>query len=203
MEVKMIKTGLLQENTYVISKEEFCVVIDPGSDVDKINDYLNSKNLKVKAILLTHGHYDHIGAAKDLSLIGNCKIYASIKEKEMLENPKLNGSWKYAKSPISLDNVTYFDEEVILEIGEFKIEVIFLPGHSPGSVGYVIGDSIFTGDTLFKGTYGRTDLPGGSKSDMKHSLEYLLSFEEYYKVYPGHGDVTTIDKERDHYKVCK
>ena len=78
MEIKMIKTGMLEENTYVISKDRFCLVIDPGADINKINDYLNSRELKTKAILLTHGHYDHIGAAKELALIEKCNIYASL-----------------------------------------------------------------------------------------------------------------------------
>ena len=201
MVIKMIKTGLLQENTYVISKEEFCVVIDPGSDVDKINDYLNSKNLKVKAILLTHGHYDHIGAAKELSLIENCKIYASINEKEILEDASKNGSLRYNKKVIVLDNVTYFDEEVILDFDNFLVEVVFVPGHTPGGVAYIIGEGVFTGDTLFKGTYGRVDLYGGSKKDMKKSLEYLFTLNSSLTVFPGHGDITTIGEEKSNYNL--
>jgi len=201
MEIKMIKTGFLQENTYVISKNNFCLVIDPGADLSKINDYLNSKNLKTKAILLTHGHYDHIGVAKELALIEKCHIYASLYEKEIIEDPNKNGSLKYMKKEISLDNVVYFDEEVILEIGEFKAEVIFVPGHSPGGVAYIIGDAVFTGDTLFKGTIGRVDLYGGNKKDMKKSLEYLFTLDNSYKVFPGHGDITTIGEERGNYKL--
>jgi len=201
MEIKMIKTGLLQENTYVISKGDFCLVIDPGADLSKINEYLNSKNLKTKAILLTHGHYDHIGVAKELALIEKCNIYASLYEKELLEDPSKNGSVKFNKKPISLDCVVYFSEEVVLEIGDFKAEVIFLPGHTPGGVGYIIGDGVFTGDTLFKGTCGRVDLYGGNKKDMKKSLQYLFTLDNSYKVFPGHGDITTIGEERKNYKL--
>lgn len=201
MEIKMIKTGLLQENAYVISKDEFCLIIDPGADISKINEYLNSKNLKTKAILLTHGHYDHIGAAKELSLIENCKIYASLYEKEIIEDSSKNGSLKYSRKDITLDDVVYFDEEVILEIGDFVIDVVFLPGHSPGSVGYVIGDAIFTGDTLFKNAVGRTDLYGGSKNDLKKSLAYLFTLDNSYRVFPGHGDVTTLEEERINYRL--
>lgn len=201
MEIKMIKTGLLQENTYVVSKGKFCLVIDPGSDLNKINEYLSSKSLKTKAILLTHGHYDHIGVAKELSLIEKCNIYACSFEREIIEDPEKNGSLKYGRKRIVLDNVIYFGEEIILEIGEFKVDVIFIPGHSPGGVGYIIGDAIFTGDTLFKGTYGRTDLFGGSKKDLKKSLEYLFTLDSSFKVFPGHGDVTTIGEERENYKL--
>lgn len=201
MEIKMIKTGLLQENTYVVSKGSFCIVIDPGADLNKINTYLNSRNLKTKAILLTHGHYDHIGAAKELSLIEKCNIYASLYEKEIIEDADKNGSLKFSKKEIKLDKVFYFEEEVVLEIGEFDIEVIFLPGHTPGGVGYIIGDAVFTGDTLFKGACGRTDLYGGDKKNLKKSLEYLFTLDNSFKVFPGHGETTTIGEERSNYKL--
>ena len=201
MDIKMIKTGLLHENTYVVSKNGFCLVIDPGADLNKINEYLNSKNLKTKAILLTHGHYDHIGVAKELSLIENCNIYASLYDKEIIEDAEKNGSLKFNKKEITLDNAVYFSEEVILKIGEFEVEVIFLPGHTPGSVGYIIGDAIFTGDTLFKGTCGRVDLYGGDKVSMKKSLKYLFTLDNLFKVFPGHGEATTLGEEKNNYKL--
>lgn len=201
MEIKMIKTGLLEENTYVLSNGKECLVIDPGSEVNKINEYLNSKNLKTRAILLTHGHYDHFGAAKDLSLLENCKIYASLYDKELYEDASKNGSSRFLKKDLVLDNITYFDEEVILEIGDFRVEVIFLPGHTPGGVGYIVGNAVFSGDTLFKGTYGRVDLYGGNKNDMKKSLEYLFTLDSSMQVFPGHGDVTTLKEERGNYRL--
>ena len=197
----MIKTGMLQENTYVISKGNVCLVVDPGSDLNKINEYLNSKNLKTKAIFLTHGHYDHIGAAKELALLENCKIFASIHDKELYEDASKNGSLRYSKKEIIVDNITYFEEEVILDLDDFVIEVIFSPGHTPGGVSYIIGDAVFTGDTLFKGTYGRVDLYGGNKKDMKKSLEYLFTLDSSLKVFPGHGDVTTIGEEKANYRL--
>jgi len=197
----MIKTGMLQENTYVISKGNLCLVVDPGSELNKINEYLNSKNLKTKAIFLTHGHYDHIGAAKELALLENCKIYASIYDKELYEDASKNGSLKYGKKEIVVDNITYFEEEIILDLDDFVIEVIFSPGHTPGGVSYIIGDAVFTGDTLFKGTYGRVDLYGGNKKDMKKSLEYLFTLDPSLKVFPGHGDVTTIGEEKANYRL--
>lgn len=201
MEIKMIKTGELEENTYIISKNSFCLVIDPGSDLNKINEYLNSKNLKTKAILLTHGHFDHIGAAKELALIEKCNIYASLYEREIIEDSDKNGSRKFLKKDITLDSIVYFSEEVVLEIGEFSAEVMFLPGHTPGSVAYILGDGIFTGDTLFKGGYGRVDLYGGSKDNMKKSLKYMFTLDDSYKVFPGHGDITTIGEERGRYRL--
>jgi glyoxylase-like metal-dependent hydrolase (beta-lactamase superfamily II) len=151
--------------------------------------------------LLTHGHYDHIGAAKELSLLENCKIYASLFDKELFENGDKNGSIRFGKKEIIVDNITYFDEEVILELGDFMVEVMFLPGHTPGGVAYIIGEAVFTGDTLFKGTYGRVDLYGGNKKDMKKSLEYLLTLDGSMKVFPGHGDVTTIEEERNNFRL--
>lgn len=201
MEIKMIKTGMLETNTYVVVKDNYCLVIDPGDDLHKINNYLNSKNLKVSAILLTHGHCDHIGVAKELALIEKCNIYASLYEKEIIEDETKNGSLLYFRKNITIDNVIYFDEEVVLEIADFKVEVVFLPGHTPGGVGYIIGDAIFTGDTLFKGTYGRIDLYGGNKNDMKKSLSYLFTLDSSFKVFPGHGEVTTIGEEKVRYRL--
>ena len=200
MDIKMIKTGPLQENTYIISNGNFCLVVDPGSEINKINEYLNLKGLKTRAILLTHGHYDHIGAAKELALLENCKIYASIYDKELYENASKNGSLRYSRKEIVVDNITYFDEEVILDFESFVVEVVFLPGHTPGGVGYIIGEAIFTGDTLFKGTYGRVDLYGGNKNDMKKSLEYLFTLSPTLQVFPGHGDATTIGEEKAIYR---
>lgn len=201
MEIKMIKTGCLFTNTYIVSNGSTCLVIDPGDELSKINEYLNSKNLKVRAILLTHGHYDHFGVAKELALIEHCHIYASLYDKELFEDSSKNGSRKFSKNDLILDNITYFDEEVILELGEFVVEVVFLPGHTPGSVAYIVGEALFSGDTLFKGTYGRVDLYGGNKNDMKKSLEYLFSLDSSLKVFPGHGDVTTLEVEKMNYKV--
>ena len=201
MDIKMIKTGQLQTNTYIVSNGSTCLVIDPGSDLNKINDYLNSKNLKTRAILLTHAHFDHIGVAKELSLLENCHIYASLYDKELFEDSSKNGSLKYSHKEICVANISYFEEEVVLDLNEFIVEVIFLPGHTPGSVGYIIGEAIFTGDTLFKGTYGRVDLYGGNKKDMKKSLEYLFTLNSSIRVFPGHGDVTSIGEEKSNYKL--
>jgi len=180
----MIKTGMLQENTYVISKGNLCLVVDPGSELNKINEYLNSKNLKTKAIFLTHGHYDHIGAAKELALLENCKIYASIYDKELYEDASKNGSLKYGKKEIVVDNITYFEEEIILDLDDFVIEVIFSPGHTPGGVSYIIGDAVFTGDTLFNLCIG--GLFEGTIAEMFNTLQKIKNLPDDTLFYPGH-----------------
>ena len=134
-------------------------------------------------------------------MLENCNIYASLYDKELYEDASKNGSSKFLKKDLVLDNITYFDEEVILEIGDFRVEVIFLPGHTPGGVGYIVGNAVFSGDTLFKGTYGRVDLYGGNKQDMKKSLAYLFTLDSSYRVFPGHGEITTIGEEKDNYKL--
>lgn len=201
MEVKVIKSGFLQTNTYIVSKENNCVIIDPSFAGDKINDYVNEKKYKVLAILLTHGHYDHISATNELAKRYKCKVYVSSNDIQLLIDPILNGSRRYTKSDISVDKIylSSFDKEIILKLDNFMIDVLFTPGHTKGSCCYLIGNELFSGDTLFKDAIGRVDLPTGSAFDMDKSLKYIFSLKNDIVVFPGHGDETTILKERKRY----
>lgn len=201
MEVKVIKSGPIETNTYIVSKDNKTLIIDPAYAYDKIVKYVENNNLKVLAILLTHGHFDHIESCNKLAELYDCKIYINKKEVDIVTDPILNGSRKNAKTDYSVDKkyLATFDKEVILKLDNFMVDVMFTPGHSIGSCCYLIGKELFSGDTLFKDGIGRVDLATGSAKDMDKSLKYIFTLKNDVVVFPGHGDDTTILKERKRY----
>ncbi len=201
MEVKVIKSGLLQTNTYIVSKENNCIIIDPAFAYDQIVKYINENGYHVLAILLTHGHFDHIEACNDLARLYNCRVYIGKDDVEIVVNPNLNGAKRYAKKEIMVEKqfLKAFDHEIILKLDNFMIDVLFTPGHSKGGCCYLIDNELFTGDTLFKNDVGRVDLYGGDKKEMENSLKYLLTLDSEIVVFPGHGNETTIERERNRY----
>ena len=201
MEVKVIKSGLLQTNSYVVSIDNNCVIIDPAFAYQDIVDYIQAKNVKVLAILLTHGHFDHIDATDSLAKLYQCHVYIGKDDVELVLDSNLNGSKKYLRRDMTLNSkyITAFDKEIILKLDNFMIDVMFTPGHSKGSCCYLIGNQLFSGDTLFRNGIGRVDLPGGDEIAMDSSLRYIFTLNNDVMVFPGHGDETTISKERNRY----
>ena len=201
MEVIVIKSGLLQTNTYIVSKESNCIIIDPAFGYNQIIKYVEEKKFKVLGILLTHGHFDHIEACNDLANKYNCKVYISINDLSLLLDPVLNGSKRYLKRELSVDkkHITAIDKEIILKLDNFMIDVMFTPGHSKGSCCFLIDEKLFSGDTLFKDGIGRVDLPTGNLKEMDKSLRYIFTLNNDVIVFPGHGDETSILKERNRY----
>ena len=130
-----------------------------------------------------------------------CKVYISRNDLELVLDPVLNGSKRYSKQEIRVNKeyLTLFDKEIILKLDNFMIDVLFTPGHTKGSCCYLIGNELFSGDTLFKDGIGRVDLPTGDKYDMDKSLKYIFSLKNDVVVFPGHGEETTILKERNRY----
>ncbi len=197
MKIKTLVVGLFRTNTYILVKDNECIIIDPADDHNKINNYLKENNLSLKAILLTHGHFDHFGSAESLASEYNVNVYISIKDKELLSDPAKNGSDKYSRRLITLDkNVKFITKEGLLEISNFKIDVLFTPGHTKGGVCYLIDNNLFSGDTLFKNGVGRVDFYGGAATELNKSIKRLLSLDENLKVYPGHGEATSIKEEK-------
>lgn len=164
MNIKTVVVGMLGTNCYIIENNNECLIIDPGDEFEKI---INNINKKVVGILLTHRHFDHIGALKDIK---------------------------------SHYNVMVYDKNTIMEgnnkIGSFLFEVIYNPGHTMDSISFIFNDNIFVGDFIFKGCIGRCDL-GGDFNLMKQSIINILKFNKNYKIYPGHGDITNLNDERD------
>ena len=174
------------------------LIIDPGASAKQLAEKVKEQGLKPAGILLTHGHFDHAGAAAELAQLLDIKIYAHEAEQETLETPGLNLSGWEAKSETYHADV-YVKDEQELELAGFKVRVLFTPGHTVGGCCYYFTEqgAIFSGDTLFEGSIGRTDFPKGSASQLIRAInEKLMIMPDETAVYPGHGEMTSIGMER-------
>ncbi len=198
MDIIKLTVGEMEENCYIITGPgDTAIVIDPGAAAELIAGELDGRKLSLRKILLTHGHFDHIGAAQWLREHYYAPVYVGGEDEEMLSDRKKSGAdmLPYAPfHPVEAD-ARLKDGDVICE-GSMKIKVISTPGHSKGSVCYMVEDCIFTGDTLFKGSVGRTDLYGGDPKTLAESLKKLTDLQEEYRLFCGHGEDTTLSEEK-------
>lgn len=196
MKVKTLSVGTIQANCYIVYDENTkeTVVIDPGDESDLILKVIAHENLDIKYILLTHGHYDHIDAVDDIRAVTKASVMIHVDDHEMLTDTKKNmGSRSIKPADVLLRNGD------IINFGAYQLQVIYTPGHTKGSCCYYeLNEKIcFSGDTLFKGTVGRTDLYGGDYSAILESVRKRLSIvDDDTVVYPGHGPETTMAYER-------
>ncbi len=206
MKINHYVVGMVQTNCYIVINDETkeCFIIDPGASGMQLSEKIRQDGLTPVAVLLTHGHFDHAGAAKTLADEFDIKIYAHEAEKETLEDPQKNVSWM-VNCKESYEADVYLKDEEMITLAGFEIKVLHTPGHTEGGCCYYIADEtiVFTGDTLFAQSVGRTDFPGGSMSQIVRSIqEKLLALNEAgnletdIMVYPGHNDPTTIETER-------
>ena len=206
MKINHYVVGQVQTNCYVVINEENkeCFFVDPGASAKALAERIRKDELKPVAVLLTHGHFDHAGAAEELAKEFDIKVYVHEAEKDTLSNPQKNVSWMVGASESYHADVYLKDEEVITLAG-YEIKVLHTPGHTEGGCCYYIAaeDVVFTGDTLFAQSVGRTDFPGGSMSQIVRSVQEKLmtlneagNLETDIMVYPGHNDPTTIETER-------
>ncbi len=196
--VDKIVTGPFQENTFIISsaRSKHALVIDPGDDEELIVDFIETKKIKPLAILNTHAHLDHIGAVCKLKEQFSIPFYLHKKERMILDNYeescKLFGLTP--KSKPAVDNWILDQKNLVFK--EFEVRIINTPGHTPGGVCYEVDQHIFVGDTLFQGSIGRTDLPGGNLNELKNSLLHIIdTFSHEKTIHSGHGNDTKLKYE--------
>ena len=187
MNLKTLALGAYQTNCHILSNGSEAIVIDPGYEPDTILDSL--EGLTLKAILLTHGHFDHVGAVKELVAETGCEVYIHAAESTM--PPMMTAGPLYYTR-------TYAEGDTVAPIAGAELTVLHTPGHTPGSVCLLWGQELFAGDTLFAGSCGRVDLPGGDPAQMMQSLNRLASLNADYRVHPGHGPSTTLSQEKRH-----
>ena len=193
MLIKCLTVGQIETNCYIVADEDTldCAIIDPGDEANTILDYLEDRKLKPKYIFLTHGHFDHTMAVNAVHEETGATVCMNEKDAgAILENAPF-------KFNPPADTI-YYKEGDRLTVGSLTFEVLETPGHTPGGVTLRCGDALFTGDTLFQGSCGRTDLYGGDMNVLLHSLKRLADLPGNYEVYPGHMDTSTLDRER-HY----
>ncbi|MFJ8066726.1 MBL fold metallo-hydrolase [Psychrobacillus sp. NPDC096426] len=203
LSVRTYPLGFIQTNCYVISNaEKECLIFDPGGEGEKIVSEIHRLKLKPLAVLLTHAHFDHIGAVDYVRDTFQIPVYIHTTEKKWLVDSSKNGSAKYAEIPsiVCKEADIILEKETHLEIGSFSMQLLHTPGHSPGSITYYFPEARFAivGDTLFQNSIGRTDLPSGNQAELMKSIhKKLLTLPESTIVYPGHGPATTIEDEME------
>ena len=191
MLIKTLPVGHLETNCYIVTDEEArtCAIIDPGADSNAILDYIESNKLIPEAIFITHGHFDHIMALD--AVMGATGAPAYINKQGSQAGRRRN-----AKNPDDLSKLRGYAEGDTMHVGSLEFTVLETPGHSPDSVTLKCGVALFTGDTLFRDSCGRTDLEGGSMDVLLKSLRRLSELEGDYEVYPGHAESSTLSRER-------
>lgn len=193
MQIKSIPVGELGTNCYFLIDEttNSAAIIDPGAQGEQLVQILRELGVTLHYILLTHGHYDHTTAVPEIhAAFPDAKVY--------IHKADANGTGNHL-FPLAgqIETLSFYDEGDTLPLGDLTIEVLHTPGHSKGSVVLKVNDALFSGDTLFYGSCGRVDLPGGDEMQMQQSLLRLARLEGNYHVLPGHDRITTLDKERE------
>ena len=189
---------VLSSNCYGILSDKAAVVVDPGKYHESVAAFLKENSDKSRLILLTHAHFDHIGGAEQLRRETGVPIAIGKTESIRMGDPEYNlsGRFKPRIKPFDPDYVV--SDEQTITVGDLKIKGYEMPGHTRGSMVYYVGGNLFSGDTLFAGSIGRTDFYSGNADDMQTSLERIMwLFDDSVKVYPGHDNATTIGEERE------
>lgn len=197
MKIEKLEVGIYAANCYIVFDElKKAFIIDPGGSFNKIKEFILENDLKVEKILLTHAHADHIGALKKLKDFTKAPIFCHEKERELITNKKNNLSALMGMDHVEMESDFYLKDKEKINFSNKEIVCIHTPGHTPGSVCYEIEENLFTGDTLFAGSIGRTDLFGGNLPDMKNSLKKLASIKKDLIILPGHSFASKLSREK-------
>ena len=198
MLIKTLPVGQLETNCYVVTNEETlaCVLIDPGDESNLILNYLEDNHLACEAIFLTHGHYDHVGAVEAVMEETGAPVYICPRD-----DAAGGGDPDYTY--LLPEGGRYYDDGDVLRFAGLSFQILAVPGHTAGGVAIVCEDALFTGDTLFRGSCGRTDLPGGDMEEEFRSLKRLCDLPGDYEVYPGHMDSSSLERERNFNYYCR
>ena len=205
MQIKSLPVGALRTNCYIVGDEATgtCAILDPGAKADKIMAAVEETGFRPVMILLTHAHYDHVMAVPEVMRRTGAKLYLHRKDEWLLSCEEVlrygTRIEKYAVPTVS----GWLEEGQEIALGETVFRVLHTPGHTAGSVTFLCGDAMFSGDTLFHIYCGRTDLETGSMQDMMQSLKKLGSLPGNYQVYPGHESFTSLDYERNYNSFLK
>ncbi len=200
MNIITIPNGTLQANCYIVETEHAAVVIDPGYMERQLSSYVAENPNKIKFIMLTHRHFDHLAAANALKRMTGAKIVINELDEgglysDLLSLGNMAGGF-YNKADPDAHADIYVDEGDTVTAADMVFKVLYTPGHSEGGICFVIDNILFSGDTLFKGSIGRTDFPSSNMAEMRLSLDRLCTLPDETVVYPGHGEPTTIGQEK-------
>ena len=208
IEVEKLVLGAVSTNVYLVFYNGNCLIVDPSDEAEKIISHINKKQAKPLAILITHGHFDHIMAAPVLAEKYGIKIYAGEADRQLLEDSKLNLGQRFLGEDFTMEADEYLKDGDELEFEGFRLKVLYTPGHTVGSISFYSDDLedneafkkvIFSGDSLFAGSIGRVDLPTGNEAAKRKTLEEVFKkMSPETVVFPGHGAATTIERELAH-----
>jgi len=206
MIIEKLVLVMVRTNCYIVYDSENLngFIIDPADNGDIIMNKVKSKNINILAVFLTHGHFDHIGAAEHIRDVIGVKIYGGEEEKDIFTNPSFNLSSLYMDD-ISLNADVFLKDDDVINLSYFKIKAIHTPGHTNGGLCFFVSlfeeEVLFSGDTIFRDSYGRYDFPTGSLNVLLNSIKSkLLILKDDLKVFPGHNEITFIGDEKRNYR---
>ena len=196
LKIHTLPLGAYMTNCYILHDDQAksCAIIDPGYRADLILAEVQALDLTVDAVLLTHGHFDHVGAVEQIVAATGCRLWMSQSDWSQPIDPL--HTYYYPIANCDFCEVQFCEDGEVITAGGLTLKVLETPGHTHGSLCFLCENALFSGDTLFAGSCGRTDMPGGDWDTIRRSLKRLADLEEDYTVYPGHAESTTLARER-------